>query len=101
MKIDIPKILLDLRAEVKQDERRDGRGRMERLVFKLWAWVMCHPRIYEMAAMAATGMAPAENGKWLRSVPAAMNLPPVRAWLSQRDLPPAPGKSFRDLWRKR
>jgi len=25
----------------------------------------------------------------------------VRAWLSQRDLPPAPAKSFRELWRKR
>jgi hypothetical protein len=54
-----------------------------------------------MAAMVAAGVAPAENGKWLRSAPAMMNLPPVRAWLSQRDLPPAPGKSFRDLWRKR
>jgi hypothetical protein len=30
-----------------------------------------------------------------------MNLPPVRAWLSQRDLPPPPAKSFRELWRKR
>jgi hypothetical protein len=62
---------------------------------------MCHPRIYEMAAMAAASVAPSENGKWLRSAPAVMNLPPVRAWLSQRDLPPAPGKSFRELWRKR
>jgi L-lactate dehydrogenase complex protein LldF len=101
VKIDIPKMLLALRAETKQAEERKGANRMERLAFKIWAWVMCHPRIYEMAAMAATGMAPAENGKWLRSVPAAMNLPPVRAWLSQRDLPPAPAKSFRELWRKR
>jgi L-lactate dehydrogenase complex protein LldF len=101
VKIDIPKVLLDLRAEVKQAEERRGANRMERLVFKIWAWVMCHPRIYEMAAMAAASLAPAENGKWLRSVPAAMNLPPVRAWLSQRDLPPAPRKSFRELWRKR
>jgi L-lactate dehydrogenase complex protein LldF len=101
VKIDIPKMLLALRAETKQAEERKGANRMERLAFKIWAWVMCHPRIYEMAAMAATGMAPAENGKWLRSVPAAMNLPPVRAWLSQRDLPPPPAKSFRELWRKR
>jgi L-lactate dehydrogenase complex protein LldF len=101
VKIDIPRVLLDLRAEVKQAEERRGANRMERLVFKIWAWVMCHPRIYEMAAMAAASLAPAENGKWLRSVPAAMNLPPVRAWLSQRDLPPAPRKSFRELWRKR
>jgi L-lactate dehydrogenase complex protein LldF len=101
VKIDIPKMLLALRAETKQAEERKGANRMERLAFKIWAWVMCHPRIYEMAAMAAAGMAPAGNGKWLRSVPAAMNLPPVRAWLSQRDLPPAPAKSFRELWRMR
>jgi L-lactate dehydrogenase complex protein LldF len=101
VKIDIPKVLLDLRAEVKQAEERKGTNRLERLVFKVWAWVMCHPRFYEMAAMAAAAVAPAENGKWLRSVPAAMNLPPVRAWLSQRDLPPAPRKSFRELWRRR
>ena len=101
VKIDIPKVLLDLRAEVKQAEERKGANRLERLAFKIWAWVMCHPRIYEMAAMAAASVAPAENGKWLRSAPAVMNLPPVRAWLSQRDLPPAPAKSFRELWRKR
>jgi L-lactate dehydrogenase complex protein LldF len=101
VKIDIPKVLLDLRAEVKQAEERGGKGRWERLAFKIWAWVMCHPRIYELAATMAAGVAPSENGKWLRSAPAVMNLPPVRAWLSQRDLPPAPAKSFRELWRKR
>src|SRR5580698_5120763 len=64
VKIDIPKVLLDLRAEVKQAEERKGTNRLERLVFKVWAWVMCHPRFYEMAAMAAAAVAPAENGKW-------------------------------------
>ena len=101
VKIDIPKVLLDLRAEVKQAEERGGTNRLERLAFKIWAWVMCHPRIYEIAAKVAAGVAPSEDGKWLRSAPALMNLPPVRAWLSQRDLPPAPARSFRELWRRR
>ncbi|MGA2135308.1 MAG: LutB/LldF family L-lactate oxidation iron-sulfur protein [Bryobacteraceae bacterium] len=101
VKIDIPKILLELRAEVKEQEQRDGANRVERLVFQLWAWVMCHPRIYEMAAMVAAGIAPAAGPGWLRHAPALMNVPPVRAWLSQRDLPPAPAKSFRELWRRR
>src|SRR5580700_10464545 len=95
VKIDIPKILLELRSEVKKAEEREGRSRLERLAFRIWAWVMCHPRIYEMAAMVAGGVAPAENGRWLRRVPAVFNLPPVSAWLSQRDLPPPPAKSFR------
>jgi hypothetical protein len=30
-----------------------------------------------------------------------MNVPPVKLWLSQRDLPPSPAKSFRQLWRER
>jgi len=51
--------------------------------------------------MVAAGVAPAENGAWLRKAPALMDVAPVRAWLSQRDLPPAPPKSFRELWRKR
>ena len=101
VKIDIPQVLLDLRAETKQAEQRTGTNRLERLIFRLWAWVMCHPRIYEMAAMVASGMAPTENGGWLKRAPALMNVAPVRAWLSQRDLPPAPAKSFRELWRRR
>jgi len=101
VKIDIPQVLLDLRAEVKKTELREGTGWLERLAFRLWAWVMCHPRVYELAGMMAAAMAPAENGGWLRRVPPGMNLPPVRAWLDQRDLPPAPPHSFRDLWRKR
>jgi L-lactate dehydrogenase complex protein LldF len=101
VKIDIPKILLELRADVKKAEAREGRGRLERVAFKMWAWVMCHPRVYERAAMVAGGMAPAENGRWLRRVPTLFNLPPVSAWLSQRDLPPAPPRSFREMWRKR
>jgi L-lactate dehydrogenase complex protein LldF len=101
VKIDIPKVLLDLRAEVKKTEEREGRGRLERLAFKLWAWVMCHPRIYEIAAMVAGSLAPGDGGRWIRQAPALMNLPPVRAWTSQRDLPPAPTKSFRQMWRQR
>jgi L-lactate dehydrogenase complex protein LldF len=101
VKIDIPKILLDLRAEVKKAEERDRSGRLERLAFKLWAWVMCHPRIYEIASMVAGGVAPVEDGQWLRKVPALMNIAPVRAWVSQRDLPPPPPKSFRQMWRQR
>lgn len=102
VKIDIPKILLDLRAEVKKAERREGANRLERLAFKIWAWVMCHRRIYEIVSMIASSMAPApENSGWIRSVPGLMDVAPLRAWLSERDLPPPPRKSFRQLWRAR
>src|SRR6266852_3452139 len=101
VKIDIPKILLELRSDVKKAETREKQNRIEKLAFRVFAWLMTHPRLYELAGRIASSMAPGEDGKWIRSVPAAMNLPPVRAWLSQRDLPPPPAKSFREMWRQR
>jgi L-lactate dehydrogenase complex protein LldF len=101
VKIDIPKVLLDLRADVKKAETRDKQNRLERLAFRAFAWLTTHPRLYEMTGRIAAWMAPASEGKWISSVPPLMNLPPVRAWLSQRDLPPPPAKSFREQWRQR
>ena len=100
VKIDIPKILLDLRSEVKKSETREGTNRLERFAFGVWAWVMRHPRLYEMAGMAAASLAPSgSGGGWVRSVP--IKVAPLNAWLSQRDLPSPPTKSFRQLWRER
>ena len=99
VKIDIPRILLELRSEVKKAEARDGAGRVERLAFRVWAWVMRHPRIYEMAGMIAASLAPSTGGAWVRDTP--FKVGPLRAWLSQRDLPPAAPKSFRQMWRER
>jgi L-lactate dehydrogenase complex protein LldF len=102
VKIEIPKILLELRSEVKKAEAREGRSRLERFAFRVWAWLMRHPKLYEMAGMAAREMAPApEGGGWIRQPPAVLNVPPVRAWLSCRDLPPPPSRSFRQMWRAR
>ncbi len=99
VKIDIPRILLELRSDVKKAEAREGAGRWERLAFRIWAWVMRHPRIYEMAGMAAASLAPSEGAGWVRNAP--FNVGPLRAWLSQRDLPPPAARSFRQLWRER
>lgn len=99
VKIDIPQILLALRSEVKKAEAREGAGRLERLAFRVWAWIMRHPRIYELGGMAAAAVAPSHGNGWLRSAPVSIG--PLRAWLSQRDLPPPPAKSFRQIWRER
>ncbi len=99
VKIDIPQILLDLRSEVKKAETREGTNRLERLAFRAWAWVMRHPRLYEIAGMAAASLAPSRDGGWVRSMP--LSAGPLRAWVSQRDLPPAAPKSFRQMWRER
>src|SRR6266404_3670413 len=49
VKIDIPKVLLDLRSDVKKSEAREKQNRLERLAYQVFAWVMTHPRIYEFA----------------------------------------------------
>src|SRR5437868_4302407 len=87
VKIDIPRILLSLRAEVHKAEPRDTSAKLERLAYSVWAWVMRHPRIYEMAAMAAASLAPESKNGYIRTAPAYLNVGPIRGWLSQRDLP--------------
>ena len=99
VKIDIPKILLDLRSEVKKSETRENQNRWERLAFRAFAWLATHPKIYAMAGHLAAAAAPSTDGAWIRQMP--ISLGPVKAWLSARDLPPPPPKSFRDLWRNR
>ena len=101
VKIDIPKILLALRADVKKTMARDGQGKLERLAYRAWAWVMRHPKIYEMAGMAAASIAPEAKNGYIRTVPPFMNAGPVRAWLNQRDLPGPARRSFRQMWRAR
>ncbi len=101
VKIDIPKVLLELRADVKKAQARDNQGKLERWAFRVWAWVMRHPRLYEMGGMVAASLAPDSEGGYIRHVPAYMNAGPIRAWLSQRDLPAPAPKSFRQMWRAR
>src|SRR5579872_1470687 len=81
VKIDIPKILLELRSDVKKAETREKRNRVEKLAFRAFAWLATHPRMFEMAGRMAASISPSEDGKWVRRVPAMMNVPPVRAWL--------------------
>jgi L-lactate dehydrogenase complex protein LldF len=102
VKIDIPRLLLKLRSEVKKAEARERQSGLERLGFRLWAWVMRHPRIYEMLGLtAAAVLASQESNGRLRRPPALLNRGPLRAWFSQRDLPALPERSFRQAWRAR
>ena len=58
----------------------------------MFAWLMTHPRIYDRAwAGACDGAGPR------LPVP---KIGPVRAWTSQRDLPPMPAKLPR-IWSRR
>jgi L-lactate dehydrogenase complex protein LldF len=90
VKIDLPKILLDLRAEVVHRSK----DKTERRAWRMFSWIMQRPRTYaRMGKLARMGA---------RSMPgAAKYVGPLKAWLSQRDLPVMPERSFREMWTER
>jgi L-lactate dehydrogenase complex protein LldF len=88
VKIDIPKILLELRADVKESEKQNAENQMERAAFRAFAYIACRPRLWRRV-MRMAAKAP------------VFKIGPIAAWLSQRELPPFPAKSFRELWKER
>ncbi|MBM3812489.1 MAG: iron-sulfur cluster-binding protein [Acidimicrobiia bacterium] len=101
VKIEIPKILLALREDVTKAKKREGGGGLERLAFRAWAFLMRHPKLFEIAGMAAPALISDGGGRWIRSLPRPLHVGPIARWLSQRDLPPPAERSFRQLWRAR
>ncbi len=91
VKIDIPQVLLDLRAEVQESRKEAGSGLLERIAFRMFAFVMTRPRLYRWAGMLA---------KWFSRAPFLNKLSPVSLWASQRDLPVFPPKNFRQMWKQ-
>ena len=82
VKIDIPRLLLHLRADVATSPKGNA---AERLIFKVWARVMLSPSLYKMGTMAARVM--------------QRVMPLSRAWTKGRDLRPVERQSFRQLWK--
>jgi len=90
VKIEIPKLLIKLREETTEARRREGAGGLERMGFRMFAWVMAHPKIYRMLARIGAKVTP---------VPPALG--PLRQWASQRELPRLAKQDFRQLWAAR
>jgi L-lactate dehydrogenase complex protein LldF len=93
VKIDIPAVLLHLRAQVV-DHRVGSGGVAERIAFRGYAAVMARPRLYEWAARAVRALQRAGGSGLLRRI-----APPLAAWAAERDLPPVAARSFRETWR--
>ncbi len=102
VKIELPRLLLELRSDIEQHKAEKGEDKLEKLTFKAWAKVMSSRRLYESAG-AAGGWLTQDTGDsgWIRSLPWFMNAGPAKAWLSERDLPQPASKSFRQIWRER
>lgn len=96
VKIDIPKMLLALRRDVKRADSRERRSGLEKRGFQIWSWVMRHPRVFEALGFLGRAVIPRpEKDRWLRSFPG------LKAWTETRDFPPPAPRSFRRLWRAR
>ncbi|MER6302026.1 LutB/LldF family L-lactate oxidation iron-sulfur protein [Kitasatospora sp. NPDC001539] len=97
VKIDIPRLLVHLRAAAVRARR--GAGRLptaEAVAMKAAATVLDSPGLFAAAQRAASlgGRALARRGRIGR-------LPgPLRAWSAERDTPAPPAESFRDWWRR-
>jgi L-lactate dehydrogenase complex protein LldF len=92
VKIDIPSVLVHLRAKVVREER--SRLDPERLAMGALAKVFASRSRYERAQrLARAGGGPLSR---MGSLPG-----PLGAWTDARDLPEIPEQSFRDWWRER
>jgi L-lactate dehydrogenase complex protein LldF len=110
VKIDIPELLLYLRAEITEDRRQEQEAesklrkrRMERIAFKLWAAVMTRPRLYEWSARLSRLLQQfiVRDGR-IGKVGALLSriVPPLGAWTRARDMRPLATRTFREQWRR-
>ena len=102
VKINIPRMLLELRHRTAESENPEERAssRSERFLAGAYGKLMSSPERMGMAAgigriaqKVLPGM-PKRDG-WIRRAP----LPLLSQWTRARDLPPLPPKSFREIWR--
>ena len=98
--IDLPRMLLALRAKLADgDDRwnvvRADRG--EKAAFHLWSWIIRNRRVYEFfLRLASWGQRffPHHNGM-IRRLP-----PPINGWTRHRDIHPPAAQSFMQRWKK-
>lgn len=97
VRIDFPKVLLQLRKLVKDNSKLKSKynNRIEKLSFSIWKHIVTHKRIYEL--MNRVG--------YFLQLPFVKNgsiskLPyPLSGWTNYRDFPAIDGEPFRERWK--
>ena len=96
VKIDLPRLLVDLRA----DQVEDGKTAWtDRQAMKGFLFAMRDRKRYEMAGKSAnlgTNLLASLSGGQIKTLP-----PPLSAWTNSRDFPAFAKKSFREQWAER
>jgi len=91
VRIDIPRMLIELRREV--DEKRIAPW-TERIVFKAFGWLLTRPALYRLAASVGRLL----QRPFVRDG-AIRSLPLFGDWTRTRDLPIVARRTFRERWR--
>ena len=109
IKIDIPRMLLDLRNKTAEspDPSLRSAPAIERITARLYARLMSSPRLLRLAVGCGRVLQKlgrfmpffsplTKDGRWIRNAP----LPPLSKWTRSRDLPILPKQTFHEIWEK-
>ncbi|MBC7307592.1 MAG: DUF3390 domain-containing protein, partial [Dietzia sp.] len=88
VRINIPELLVDLRAQVAEEGGRTA----ESAAMRATAWLFSDPRRLSAAQRAATLAGRVLGDRTIRSVPG------LGAWTNARDIPTPPTETFRQWW---
>ncbi|HVE55578.1 MAG TPA: LutB/LldF family L-lactate oxidation iron-sulfur protein [Pyrinomonadaceae bacterium] len=103
VKIDIPELLLHLRAEIAEGTNDTATHKFsEKLAFQLYSLAWSRPVFYKFGIKMSRLMQKfvAKDGK-IGKVSGFLSkiVPPLGAWTAWRDAPTIAPKSFRDVWK--
>ncbi len=95
VKINIPKHLINLRRDIVNQHIN---GRMERMIYRMWAWGLKFPFLYRTIGMfqKLELRRRAMDSGWIEKMPSI-----AAGWTQVRDLPAPAEKSFHQMWKKR
>ena len=96
VKIDLPRLLVDLRADLVEAK---ANPRLEKLAMQGFVKAMSSREIYERGgklASISTNLLAGLTGGEIKWMP-----PPLNGWTDHRDFPPFAKKSFREWWEER
>ena len=100
VKINIPRMLLELRAKAVEGDFDTGgstAGAREKLTWKVWRWGMSGRRRYgALSRIGRVALLPLSRRGWLKRAPG-----PLSGWTASRDFPLPTGPSLAKRLRKR